>query len=173
MRVVCTSAKSGRKGARKCLHPMFFSGTNCFGRGFGQKLMQARHFMDERVLIWVKDRCVPKVYCELYFRPLVTFQKRLRSSIAVMKRIGRSCPDILFLKHSCSTLIRQSSNPLCGFSMMEQVRLCAVWSTENWRGSSLNHIQGWMTVWICYWHAPQNRSLLTTSHVWFPLLRMN
>ena len=30
--------------------------------------------------------------------------------------------------------------------MMEQVRLCAVWPTENWLGSSMNHIQGWTTV---------------------------
>ena len=35
-------------------------------------------------------------------------------------------------------------NPVCGFSKMEQVRLCAVWPTENWLGSSINHIQGWM-----------------------------
>ena len=33
--------------------------------------------------------------------------------------------DILFLKHD-SRIIRQSSNPVCSFSMMEQVRLCAV-----------------------------------------------
>ena len=38
--------------------------------------------------------------------------------------------DILFLKHACS-IIRQSSNPACGFSMMEQVRLWVVWPTEN------------------------------------------
>ena len=30
--------------------------------------------------------------------------------------------------------------------MMEQVRLCVVWPTENWLGSSLNQILGWMTV---------------------------
>ena len=54
--------------------------------------------------------------------------------------------DILLLKHARS-ILRQSSNPVCGFSMMEQVRLCAVLPTENWLGSSLNHIQGyWMTV---------------------------
>ena len=35
-------------------------------------------------------------------------------------------PDILFLKHD-SSILRESSNPVCGFSMMEQVRLCAVW----------------------------------------------
>ena len=51
--------------------------------------------------------------------------------------------NILFLKHD-SSIFRQSSNPVCGFSMMEQVRLCAVWPTENWLGSSINHIQGWM-----------------------------
>ena len=35
---------------------------------------------------------------------------------------------------------------------MEQVRLCAVCTTENWLGSSRNNIQGWKTVWICYCH---------------------
>ena len=37
--------------------------------------------------------------------------------------------------------------------MMEQVRLCAVWPTENWLGSSINHIQGWKTVCEGYWRA--------------------
>ena len=36
---------------------------------------------------------------------------------------------------------------------MEQVRLCAVWPTENWLGSSMNQVQGWKTVLICYCHA--------------------
>ena len=39
--------------------------------------------------------------------------------------------DILFLKHA-SSIFRHSSNPVCGSSIMEQVRLCAVWPTENW-----------------------------------------
>ena len=60
--------------------------------------------------------------------------------------------DILFLKHD-SSIFRQSSNPVCGFSMMEQVRLCAVWPRDNWFGSSMNHLWGWKTVWICYCHA--------------------
>ena len=47
--------------------------------------------------------------------------------------------DILFLKHD-SSIFRQSSDPVCGFSMMERVSLCAVWPIENWLGSSLNHI---------------------------------
>ena len=42
--------------------------------------------------------------------------------------------DILFLKHDCS-IFRQSSNPVC-----------AVWPTENWLASSMNHIQDWKTV---------------------------
>ena len=29
--------------------------------------------------------------------------------------------------------------------MMEQIRLCTVWPTENWLGSSMNHIQGWVS----------------------------
>ena len=41
--------------------------------------------------------------------------------------------EVLFLKCE-SIILRQSSNPVsvCGFSMMEQVRLCAVWPRENW-----------------------------------------
>ena len=35
--------------------------------------------------------------------------------------------------------------PVCCFSMMVQVRrLCDVRPTENWLGSSMNHIQGWL-----------------------------
>ena len=51
------------------------------------------------------------------------------------------CPEFLALKHE-SRILGHSSNRLCGFSMMEQVRLCAVWPMENWLGSSLNQIQG-------------------------------
>ena len=68
--------------------------------------------------------------------------------------------DILFLKHD-SSLFRQSSNTVSGFSMMEQVRLCAVWPTENWLGSSMNHIQGWKTVWICHRQALEKGCLLS------------
>ena len=39
--------------------------------------------------------------------------------------------DILFLKHACS-ILKQSSNPVWGFSMMEKVRLCPAGPTENW-----------------------------------------
>ena len=45
-----------------------------------------------------------------------------------------------FLKHA-SSILRQSSNPICGF-----FRHCHVWPMENWLGSSMNHMQGWMTV---------------------------
>ena len=53
--------------------------------------------------------------------------------------------DLLAPKHE-SKILRQSPNPVSGFSIMEQVRLCAVWHMENWLGSSLNDIQGWTTV---------------------------
>ena len=68
-----------------------------------------------------------------------------REGIRVM--LSLLSADNLFLKHD-SSILRQSesSNPVCGFSMMVQVRLFAVWSTENWLCSSMNHIQGWMTV---------------------------
>ena len=49
--------------------------------------------------------------------------------------------EFLALKHE-SRILGHSSNPVRGFSMTEQVRLCAVWPTENWLGSPLNHIQG-------------------------------
>ena len=63
---------------------------------------------------------------------------------------GRSKEELLYseflvLKHA-SRILGHSSNPVFGFSMMEQVRLCAVWPMENWLGSSLNQIQGWTTV---------------------------
>ena len=38
-------------------------------------------------------------------------------------------PELLALKHK-SRILGHSSNPVCGFSMIEQVRLCAVW---GWR----------------------------------------
>ena len=49
--------------------------------------------------------------------------------------------EFLALKKE-SSIFGHSSNPVCGFSMMKQVRLCAVWPMENWLGSSLNQIQG-------------------------------
>ena len=53
--------------------------------------------------------------------------------------------DMLFLKHD-GRIFGHSLNPVCGFSMMEQVRLCAVWPMENWLGTSLNQIRGWSSV---------------------------
>ena len=73
--------------------------------------------------------------------------------------------DILFLKHD-SSIFRQSSNPVCGFSMMEQVRLCAVNPLENWLGSSMNHIQGSTTVRESYSPA------LEQVHLLAPLLSL-
>ena len=51
--------------------------------------------------------------------------------------------ELLALKHE-SRILGHSSNPVCGFSMMEQVRLRVVWPKENWLGSSLYQIQGWL-----------------------------
>ena len=39
--------------------------------------------------------------------------------------------DILIIKHD-SRILWQSSNPVCGFSMMEQASLCAVWPELAW-----------------------------------------
>ena len=43
-----------------------------------------------------------------------------------IKGCGTVEPDFLALKHE-SMILGQSSNSVCGFSMMEQVKLCAVW----------------------------------------------
>ena len=43
--------------------------------------------------------------------------------------------------------------------VMEQVRICAVWPTDNWLGYSLNHIQGWTTVRESYSRALQQGPL--------------
>ena len=52
-----------------------------------------------------------------------------------------------------------SSNPVCGFFMMEQVRLCTVWPQENWLGTSKTTCRvGWM-IWICYSRALERRCL--------------
>ena len=56
-----------------------------------------------------------------------------------------SLAEDIALKHE-SRILGQWSNPVSGFSMMEQVILCAVWPMENWPGSSLNQIQGWNNV---------------------------
>ena len=68
--------------------------------------------------------------------------------------------EFLALKHE-RRILGQSSNPVCGFSMMEQVRLCTVWPMENWLGSSLNQIQGWTTVWESYSRALEEGPLHT------------
>ena len=73
-------------------------------------------------------------------------------------------PELLALKHT-SRILGHSSNPICGFFIMETVRLCAVWPRENWLGSSLNQIQGWTTVRESYSRALEQGPLLSS----FPL----
>ena len=66
-------------------------------------------------------------------------------------------PEFLALKLECR-ILGHSSNPVCAFSMMEQVGLCAVWKMENWLDSSVNLIQGWITVWESYSRALEQGS---------------
>ena len=79
-----------------------------------------------------------------HLRQIGQFGHVLESSI-------RFCSRIYFL---------QNLAPVCGFFVMEQFCLCAVWPMENWLGSSLNHIQGWTTVRDSYSRALQQGSLL-------------
>ena len=44
-----------------------------------------------------------------------------------------------------SRILGHSYNPVCGFTMMEQVRLCAVWPMENW----LAYRDSWGQLSIC------------------------
>ena len=81
------------------------------------------------------------------------------SGLTLYLSIAHHTPtDILFLKHD-RRIFRP--NPVCGFSMMEQVRLCAVWPRENWLGSSMNQKQAWMTIWECCRHVLEKRCLLS------------
>ena len=45
-----------------------------------------------------------------------------------------------------STIFRQLDIPVSGFSKTKQVTLCGVWPMENWLGSSMNQILGWLIV---------------------------
>ena len=90
--------------------------------------------------------------------------------IVTLHKDPHSTAEFLALKHK-SRILRHSSNPVCGFSMMEQIRLCAVWPMENWLGSSLNQIQGWTTVQEHYSHALEQGSLVRNMREHFDLMR--
>ena len=62
--------------------------------------------------------------------------------------------------------------PLCGFSLMEQVRLCAVWTMDSWLGSSRNNTQGLMTVRECYRHALEKGCLPAAAAVGLLVVRL-
>ena len=68
-------------------------------------------------------------------------------------------PECLALKHE-SRILGHSSNHVSGFSMVEQVRLSAVWPMENWLVASLNQIQSWTTVRESYSCALEQRPLV-------------
>ena len=79
-------------------------------------------------------------------------------------RTGRGSvviPEFLALKHD-SRILGHSSHPVCGFPMMEQVRLCAVWPIENWLGYSLNQTQCRTTVQKSYSRALEQGPLCQT-----------
>ena len=62
----------------------------------------------------------------------------------VLDALHHSCNCIhmiseIYSEEHTSIIFRLSSNPVSGFSMMEQVRLCAIWPMETWLGSWLFH----------------------------------
>ena len=97
-------------------------------------------------------------------RNMFRFIRHTASAVAAHEILGsRVHPEFLALKQE-SRILGHSSNPVCGFCMMEQVRLCAVWPMENWLGSSLNKIPGWTTVRESYSRALEQGSL--SSPIW-------
>ena len=69
----------------------------------------------------------------------------LRKLVAKFHPFHATLLEFLPLKLE-SRIFGHSFGPVCGFSMMEQVRLCAVWPMGIWLDSSLNQIQGWTTI---------------------------
>ena len=67
------------------------------------------------------------------------------------------------LKHD-SKIFRQSSNLVCGLSMLEEAWLCPVWPSENWLCSSWNHIQDWVTV--CRSYSRALEQALLEGRIW-------
>ena len=67
-------------------------------------------------------------------RSLSTFSSTLLWSIKARVDSGQNL-ESLALKHQ-SRILEHSSNPVCGSSMLEQVRLCTVCPMESWLGTS-------------------------------------
>ena len=115
------------------------------------------------------QRCTLRLWSpRTTFPPL--HDRTLCAAWAVSKRTKawrlQLATEFLALKHE-SRILGHSSNPVCGFSMMEHVRLCAVWPMENWLGSSLNQMQGWTTVQESYSRALEQGSLEVTNAFWW------
>ena len=86
------------------------------------------------------------------------------SSIYTLTPVKEQCRRTEFLVlNQESRILGHSSNPVCGFSVMEQVILCAVWPMENWLGSSMNQIEGWTTVRESYYRALEQGPLPTND----------
>ena len=108
--------------------------------------LKGRHWMDRRVLgdraafVVEKTGAYTNTGAEIH-------RAFLRIENLLLEDAGPYRSEFLALKHE-SMIPVQSCNPVCGFSITEQVRLCAVWL-----GPSMNKIQGWKAVRICYHHA--------------------
>ena len=66
-----------------------------------------------------------------------TVAENLKINPALLSR----CRSVVKIRHLLSKAQRvaysdQSCNPVCGFSIIEQVRLCTVCPMENWLGTS-------------------------------------
>ena len=78
---------------------------------------------------WRDNRLTPPLsYFHLDYNEKMR-RRRRRSRAAPEFAALTLTPEVLALKHE-SKVLGHSSNPVCGFSMMEQFRLCAVWPMD-------------------------------------------
>ena len=79
-----------------------------------------------RLLWWTTGHCNSSRLGQSFSLSRQAVTALVARSGSANQRTDERQADVLFLKHA-SSIFRQSSNPVCGFSRMEQVRLCAVW----------------------------------------------
>ena len=115
------------------------------------------------VLRFLESRLIPALDWICHYR--AAMEMRVHGSITLqMWRRPPLCQRTeIYSEEHDSSIFRQSSNPVCG---SWKRRASSLWAKRHravpsWR----NHLQGWRTVWICYWYALQNRYLPQKSQI--------
>ena len=92
-----------------------------------------------RLLWWTTGHCNSSRLGQSFSLSRQAVTALVARSGSANQRTDERQADILFLKHA-NSILRQSSTPICGFSMMDQGGLCAVWPTYR-------QIFGWLLLW--------------------------